>query len=188
MTKPELHPWLSTPQALKAANDAVKYAARLVNTRHLGDDELLSEALILLTECALPAREREVTVCLECGKSLENRRRGAKFCSETCNNRNGQKRHRAKTAPAPASTKTHVGSMWSWPEDQRGNYAVREVGVRLCHLASKRRVEVPSSEWFEEHSPSVQSAEEKFFESEGSQALELLVEYLSSAQTNGETK
>lgn len=150
MSKPALHPWLSTPEAVKAAERAVKVpeykmpaAAKVV-----GPDELLSEAFAILTECALPPRERITVACAQCGESLENVRAGAKFCSKKCKHLNTMQRRRAGRREAlPAMPKGHIGSMHSWPEDERMSYAIREVGFRLCHYIVTRagKPEVPAS-------------------------------------------
>lgn len=150
MSKPALHPWLNTPDAVKAAERAVKVpeykmpaAAKVV-----GLDELLSEAFAILTECALPPRERITAVCVECGDELKNVRVGAKYCGAKCRNLAGVRRHRAGGAPPPPSRpKGHVGSMHSWPEDEMVSFAIREVGLQLCNYLRTRvgRSEVPAS-------------------------------------------
>jgi hypothetical protein len=155
VTKPTLHPWLGTPEAVQAARRAVRVPEYKMPgaARALGPDELLSEAFTILTECALPPRERGNVVCAECGGTLENVRAGAKYCGATCRNKAGVRRFRddAKPAPPPAQPKGHIGSMWTWPEDERMSYAAREVGLRLCHYLVTRsgRSETPGSPWLE---------------------------------------
>lgn len=158
MTNPTLHPWLDTPQAVKAAHDAVRVAeARMTKAAlDVGADELFSEALIILTQCALPPRERGHFACAECGARIENVRAGAKFCSVPCRNRNGVRRHRNnKEAAPPQPPPGFIGSMWSWPEDQRAEYAAREVGLALCNFLRSRlgRSEVPASGWIDAGMP-----------------------------------
>lgn len=163
MTNPTLHPWLDTPQAVKAAHDAVRVAeARMTKAAlDVGADELFSEALIILTQCALPPRERGHFACAWCGAKLETVRAGAKFCSRPCRDKHSNSRRGTgdargtKSKGLPASPKTHIGSMWSWPEDQRAAYAAREVGLRLCHFLVTRngRSEVPASGWIDAGMP-----------------------------------
>lgn len=52
----QLHPWLSTPEAAEAARRALAIPLALMGAKAamVGDDELFSEALAILTECALP--------------------------------------------------------------------------------------------------------------------------------------
>lgn len=141
MTKPSLHPWLSTSDAVRAAHTAVRIAERKMPraAQAAGSDELFAEALIVLTECALPLRERGHLACAECGGSLAEVRAGAKFCKPACANKNAVKRHRAgKQEAPPAPPKGHVGSMHSWPEGKRPEYAAREVGYALCNWLRTR--------------------------------------------------
>lgn len=150
MSKPALHPWLSTPEALKAAHRAVKVPEYKMSSaaKVVGPDELLSEALSILTECALPPRERGNLSCAQCGKCLENVRAGAKFCSRQCKHRDTVQRSRADRKEAlPTPPKGHIGSMWTWPEDEMQAYAVREVGLALCNYLRSRvgRLETPST-------------------------------------------
>jgi hypothetical protein len=118
----------------------------------IGADELLSEALSILTECALPPQQRVVSFCHDCGGPMpEGRRVNAKYCSPACTNRAGVKRYRNRAKgndgdPVPAAPKTHIGSMWQWPDDQMLAYAIREVGFRLCHFVSTGRLETPASQ------------------------------------------
>ena len=149
-----LHPWLGTSEAYRAAVKAVSIPMRKLPARAqmLGHDELLSEALSILTECALPPRDRERTVCAECGHIIpETLRKGAKYCTPQCNSKAGVRRSRMRgkgfdAPPPPAHPKTHIGTMWAWPEDQREQYAIREVGYRLLHFVSKGQLETPSSQ------------------------------------------
>lgn len=149
MTKPQLHPWLNTPEAVKAAERAAKIPEYKMPAaaRALGADELFSEALAILTECALPPRERGHVACASCGGSLENVRAGAKFCSPQCRKRQAANVMRGKAEVLPAVPSGHIGSMWTWPEDERMSYAVREVGMRLCNYLRARsgRSEIPAT-------------------------------------------
>lgn len=110
----------------------------------VGFDELLAEALNILTECALPPRERERALCMECGKvNPPERRKNAKYCSPQCYQRAGSRRSRAGSVdagvlPPPAHPQSHIGSMWTWPEDQFMAYATREVGYRLTNYLRTR--------------------------------------------------
>ena len=97
----------------------------------VGTDELLSEAYAILTECALPPRERLVTVCAHCNGTLENVRSNAKFSSCKCKENYKDRRDRGRAESVPAAAASHIGAMWTWPEAERGKYAVREVGYRL---------------------------------------------------------
>ncbi len=118
----------------------------------IGRDELLSEALSILTECALPPRTEQRVMCADCGGLIpESMRRGAKYCSAACNKRAGVKRSRARgkgfdAAPPPAPPKTHIGVMWEWPADEIKSYAIREVGMRLCNYVRLGQLETPSSQ------------------------------------------
>lgn len=147
MTKPALHPWLSTPEALTAVRSAVRISEHKLPgaARLAGSDELFSEALIILTECALPPRDREPSACAECGGSLVEARAGAKFCKPACQNRNKVRRSRAggQAAP-PAPPKAYIGSMWSWPVGKMAAYAAREVGYVLCNWLRTRSRDMPA--------------------------------------------
>lgn len=84
MTQPLLHPWLQTEGAVRAARRAVAIPmSKLpVRSQMIGADELFSEALSILTECALPPRERQATLCAFCGGLIpETVRKNAKYCS-----------------------------------------------------------------------------------------------------------
>lgn len=151
---PNLHPWLSTDEALRAATQAVTKSMNKLPGRGqmIGKDELLSEALSILTECALPPRDEPQPICAECGRKMpEDRRRNAKYCSPQCTSKAGVKRHRMRgkgfdVAPPPQPPKTHIGSMWQWPEESRFAYAVQEVAFRLCHYISTGHLETPASQ------------------------------------------
>ncbi len=150
MTKPTLHPWLSTPEAVKAARAATRIPESKLPSaaRATGSDELFSEALAILTECAMQPRERGHFACAECGGSLVEVRAGAKFCSRQCKHRDTMRRSRAGRQEAlPAMPKGHIGSMWSWPEGERPAYATREVGLVLCNYLRTRlgRFEIPAT-------------------------------------------
>lgn len=154
MTQPLLHPWLGTHEAMRAAQRAVAIPLYKLGMRAqmIGADELLSEALSILTECALPPRERLQTICANCqGLIPEGRRKGAKYCSPQCSSSYRDQRSRgygkaASAEVAPAHPKTHIGSMWSWPADEMESYAAREVGFRLCHFAGRGQLETPASQ------------------------------------------
>lgn len=152
MTQPKLHPWLNTPEALAAANKAVSVPMALLGgkARIIGHDELISEALIILTECALPPRNQQRTLCFRCDKPLDQVRPGAKFCSSTCRNNQASDVKRGKATPLPARTGAHVGSMWGWAPEDRSKYAVREVGYVLCNYLRGRTdtFEMPASDIF----------------------------------------
>lgn len=152
MSKPDLHPWLDSPEAVAAARRSLSiprthmYGAFIA----VGEAELFSEALAILTECALPPRDRP-TVCVECGSSLDGVRNGAKFCSPRCRKRQAARVHRGKATVVPDVPKSHIGSMWSWPEDKTVAYATREIGFRLCNYlqSRKQRFDIPSSPYLE---------------------------------------
>jgi hypothetical protein len=118
----------------------------------VGKDELLSEALSILTECALPPRTETQVLCAECGSKIPDTvRKGAKYCTPQCSSkfRDRQCRLRGKgfdAKPAPAPPKTHIGSMWTWPEDQMFAYAVRQVGFQLLNYTRLGHLETPASQ------------------------------------------
>lgn len=153
LTKPLLHPWLSSEDAYKAAVAAVQVPMFKLPARSMmiGRDELLSEALSILTECALPPRDEQPVICAWCSKALpEDRRKGAKYCNAKCSSsfRDKASRQRGKgfdADPAPSHPKTHIGVMWQWPEDQMRSYATREVGFRLCNYVRTGHLETPAS-------------------------------------------
>ena len=154
MTTPELHPWLSTSDALTAAHNAVSIPMTLLGdwAKAVGADELLSEALAILTECALPPRDQTPTRCAKCGGSLDQVRAGAKFCSKVCRTTYAVWVQRGKTSVIPPSTRTHVGSMWGWPESEMTKYAMREVGYALNNYVRtcSRVPETPASDYLAE--------------------------------------
>lgn len=174
MTFPQLHPWLSTPEALAAAKKSVSVPMALLGgkARIIGADELLSEALAILTECALPPRNLERTLCFRCDKPLDYVRPGAKFCSATCRTNQASDVKRGKTLPLPARTGAHVGSMWGWAEEDRSRYAIREVGYVLCNYLRTRSdtAEMPATEAMTRMSLAMPEAEET--------PRELIEEYL----------
>lgn len=143
MTSQALHPWLSTPEAMTACRKSVEVAVKLAGIKALtlGRDELLSVARYLMTECAAPPRETVEQGCARCGGSLAEVRKGAKFCSAKCrfDHANGRRVPGEPLASTgtrlPDSEHAHIGSMWTWPEDQRLNYAIREVSRRLANHA-----------------------------------------------------
>lgn len=153
MQATELHPWLSTTDALNAARQAVSIPMKLIpgHARAIGADELLSEALAILTECALPPMDRTETVCARCGGSLDLVRAGAKFCSTGCRTTYAVHVQRGKAFAIPARTGGHVGSMWSWPETERQKYAVREVGYVLCNYLRTRPREILASDYLADY-------------------------------------
>lgn len=131
MTASQLHPWLSTPEALEAAEKAAQIPlAMLPNLATLvGADVLHSEALAFLAECAVPPRTPERTVCAVCGTPLASIRVGAKFCTQKC--RKQRQEERLQGGKTTETLPAHIGSMWGWPEDQRDSYAIRTVGYLL---------------------------------------------------------
>jgi hypothetical protein len=155
MMMSNLHPWAQTTAAYRAAVQAASIPRRMLpaRTQAVGIDELISEALVILAECALSPQADSDPGCRMCGGDIPDTvRRGAKFCSPQCRSRYGtrQNRSRAKgfeATAAEARAKTHIGSMWSWPEDKMLQYAVREIGYRLCNFLSKPDHEIPSSQW-----------------------------------------
>jgi hypothetical protein len=54
-----LHPWITTPEALRAAEQALKVHITMFPklSARVGAEELQRQALRILTECALPSRE-----------------------------------------------------------------------------------------------------------------------------------
>lgn len=133
----ELHPWLSTPEAAACARKAVQIPLNLLPelARRAGEDELYSEALTILTECALPPRNQAPTGCGQCGRSLEVIHRGVRFCSRACRIAGPSTPPAPPAPPAPA----HIGSMWSWPEAERQRYAACEIGYALCNWLRTRK-------------------------------------------------
>ena len=150
-----LHPWLSTHDALTAARNSVAIPMTMMGgwARAIGADELLSEALAILTECAVPPEDQTETVCARCGGSLDQVRKGAKFCSTTCRTTYGMWVHRNKAFAIPPRTLGHVGSMWGWPAEDMQRYAIREVGYVLNNWLRTRShvVETPTSEYLAEY-------------------------------------
>jgi hypothetical protein len=146
MTSPTLHPWLDSPEAVKAAHLAVRVAENKMTKAAIdaGADELFSEALIILTQCALPPRERGHFACVQCGSKLESVRAGAKFCSRACRDKHSNARRGTgdargtKSTSLPPAPSSYIGAMWSWPEARREEYAVREVGFALCNYLRTR--------------------------------------------------
>lgn len=161
--KPNLHPWLSTPEAAEAARKAIQIPLNIMPglANMVGADELHSEALAILTECALTPRDQAPTECAKCGGSLEWVRKGSKFCSPNCRKHFGMDVQRSKcgTVERPrggATAKTlapvihaHIGSMWTWPDDVDTSYcAVREIGYVLCNWlrTGQKGREIPATE------------------------------------------
>lgn len=130
-TNATLHPWINSPEVRRVVRVAVEVAIKKQGAKALaiGREELASEGYMILVECAMPRPEdADPDGCAYCGGSLEGVRKGAKFCSPTCRVR----AHRAGQV-VPAVPLGHIGSMWSWPEAERANWAVREVGHRLAN-------------------------------------------------------
>lgn len=150
MTSALLHPWLDTPEALAAAHKAVAIPRTMLGRKAfiVGYDELAAEALVILTECALPPRDRMPTACAHCGGTLENVRKGAKFCAPSCKNKYAVYVQRKKSELIPAGPGGHIGSMWKWPEDKRTTYAIREIGYVLNNYLRTRQhdIETPATE------------------------------------------
>ena len=73
-TSTELHPWLSTPEATEAARKAIQIPLALLPSLagRVSTDKLETQALVILTECAMPPRDLPPTECLRCGGSLED--------------------------------------------------------------------------------------------------------------------
>jgi hypothetical protein len=155
MQQGSLHPWLNTPEAVKAASRAVSFPRVMLAGPAVaaGFDDLFSMALVILTECALNPAERLPVACAQCDGSLDAVRAGAKFCSPKCrtdhkNSRRGDWRAGEALAPGlPATPAGHIGAMWLWPEDKRSTYAARQVGLALCNYLRSRtgRAEFASS-------------------------------------------
>jgi hypothetical protein len=132
----QLHPWLSTPEAV----DAARQAAYLHRTRLskwanvVGLDELESQALVILTECGQPKpRDMERTECAHCGGSLAGLRRGAKFCGRSCKSKYAVSVQRGKEETLPASTHAHIGCMWDWPAESMALYARTQIHYVLMN-------------------------------------------------------
>jgi hypothetical protein len=159
---PELHPWLDSAEAVDAARKAVQIPLALLPglAAIAGRDELYSEALAILTECALPPRDQLRETCARqgCGEELASVRKGAKFCSQKCRRQHGMdvirskegttRPHGASAVVLDATPQGHIGSMWEWPDDQRAKYAVRIIGYALnnwLRTGFKGR-EIPSTE------------------------------------------
>lgn len=134
----QLHPWLSTPEATEAARKAVQIPLNLLPAlaSRMTREELETKALAILTECALPPRDEAPTECLRCHGSLENARKGAKFCSPDCRKQYAANIQTSKGGSIPAKPlgtipPAYTGSMHTWPESDMARYAVREVGYAL---------------------------------------------------------
>jgi hypothetical protein len=138
----EMHPWLSTPEAAEAARKAVQIPLALLPelASRVGADKLETQALAILTECALPPRDQAPTECAKCGTSLGGVRKGSRFCGPDCRREYAANMPEAsKSHPRGATRSTaqvqpaYVGSMHSWPEDDRQRYAAREIGYALMN-------------------------------------------------------
>lgn len=118
----DFHPWLSSPESLYAAQTATRIPRTLLPdlTRRITIDALETQALRILTECALPPGTPLAVRCLRCGGSLGNARVGARFCTRDC-----------RDMFARAVTPVHAGSMWTWPEGDMARSAAREIGYAL---------------------------------------------------------
>jgi hypothetical protein len=112
MTDLSLHDWLTTPEALHAA-EAAAYLVDDESTAPVDGEigELISEAYAILVECAMP------------------------HPSMTAQSRYGV---RARDG-VPMG---HLGSMWSWPVDQMEPYAVREIALVLRNVLRVRASEL----------------------------------------------
>lgn len=152
-----LHPWLDSHEAVKACEKAVAVAIAKVGQKalRLGRDELLSQAYVILAECASEPNVKRYTTCAECEGSLEGVRAGSKFCSNTCSSRYRMRRKRGSGEPvAPEQPKAHLGAMWSWPEGEMSNYAIREVAYCLNNYATvewtrRDAYGTPASDWLD---------------------------------------
>jgi hypothetical protein len=151
LTTSEFHAWLSTPDALAAARKPVGIPMRLLGgkARAVGADELESEALEILTDCARRPGDRTPTECARCGGSLDQVRAGAKFCSAHCRTTYAVWVQRGKAIAIPPRTPGYFGSMWRWPESEMTKYATCEVGYVLCNCVRThlRVLETPASEY-----------------------------------------
>jgi hypothetical protein len=147
------HPWASTPEAINAARKAVSIPMAKMGRKAaiIGRDELESQALVILTECALESPEPVSTACARCGKPLEHVRRNAKFCSSRCRNTYNMRVRRGQEEAVPPNPLGHIGSMHSWDEGRMAQFAVQEVGMRLCNYVTTRHdtIETPSSDALE---------------------------------------
>lgn len=112
MTDTFLHPWLTTPEAMRAAEAATLGVFNMAAATGLEHDEVMSMALRLLCECAL---------------SDDMSRTGVG--------------RRASELPGG-----HAGNMWTWPQDQMGYYAAREVLMALRHELRMRRYRARKAE------------------------------------------
>lgn len=153
---PQLHPWLSTPEARDAAWSAVGIPLKLMFRKAMivGADELYSEALVILTECALPPLEPGSVSCARCFGPLDGVRTGAKFCSARCRNTYNMSVRRGRAETLSSRKGVHVGAMWSWPEDDRMKYAIREVGYALNNYLRTWKVEATLTDMDARPSPS----------------------------------
>lgn len=178
MTTPELHPWLSTPEASAAARKAIQIPLSLLPKLAVivGADELASEALAILTECALPPREVQRPLCATCLGSLDRVRAGAKFCSPNCRSRYGMRVVRSKAETLPPRTGAHIGSMHDWPEAEMSKYAIRTIGYVLNNYLRTRghAVETPATDAManmmlavEEPEETARDIMERYLESKG---------------------
>lgn len=156
------HPWLDSPEAVEAARKACQIPLALLPglAGPIGADELNSEALVILTECGTAPDNQPRLVCARqgCSEALAEVRRGAKFCSQRCRrqhgmdvlrSRDGQARPRGASATRLGDVPgSHLGSMWEWPEADRGKYATRTIGYALCNWlrGNHNSRETPSSE------------------------------------------
>lgn len=103
MTSAELHPWVSTPEALRAAGKAIQVPLTILPklSTLAGEDALRAQALVFLRECALTPRDR------------------------------GLVRDYNDRDLVPYVPHGYVGSMHEWPEDERIKYAIRTIGYAL---------------------------------------------------------
>jgi hypothetical protein len=136
----QLHTWLSTPEATQAARKAVQIPLALLPqlANRAGTDKLETQALAILAECALPPRDQAPTECAKCGSSLEGVRKGAKFCGPDCRKAYAAslpkpRESRPRGATRATAQPAYVGSMFTWPEDDRQRYAVKTVGYALMN-------------------------------------------------------
>jgi hypothetical protein len=127
MTATQLHLWLSSPEALATTRHAVFRASTYFpeRARFVGLDELESQALVILSECAQPKPQwYERPKCAHCGQVIH------------------------LTSAVPGCTQAHIGSMWDWPADQMAECAIQQTAfcllnyLRSCNFAA----EIPNSD------------------------------------------
>lgn len=142
-----MHEWAGSPAARRACLIAARKAS--AESGYEDWEELYSEALVILTECATPSVTGS---CAACGAALTSRGNSL-TCSPRC--RKALQRMRLRGAPVPtsrAAAMAHDGSMFSWPADQMAAYAVTQVSSVLRYWIRDQgaQSEVPSSQWLDD--------------------------------------